>query len=94
MIRKTQKIVGRVPKAPVAEDSDRVPEKDIEALAKEIEELTTTGPIDGASESRQYRQDSIAEDHVLAWYIKEQIQSSHLTPTEIAERAGVSISQI
>ena len=31
---------------------------------------------------------------LLGWYVKTQIQGSSLTPTEIAERSGVSISQI
>lgn len=96
-------IVGREPRTPVADNPDRVPEKNVEALTKEIEGLATTGAVDGASESRQDSKDSIAEEdsaeitdsgHGLASYIKKQIQSSPLTPAEIAERAGVSISQI
>jgi transcriptional regulator with XRE-family HTH domain len=93
MNKKRRATVGKQ-KALVGDGSDRVPETDVEALAREIEGLSTTGPVDQASGSKEERQDSFTEGHVLAWYIKRQIQTSPLTPTEIAERAGVSISQI
>ena len=34
------------------------------------------------------------QEHVLGWYVRMQIKASPLTPAEIAEKSGVSVSQI
>src|SRR4051812_35672187 len=86
----------------VIDDPDRVPETDVEALVKEIEGLATTGPVEekGGRLAEGYAAEvtdptnPLYPQHVLGWYVKNQIQASPLTPAEIAERSGVSVSQI